>query len=71
MSHILKFKTNINCQTCIKSVSAHLNNAKDIIKWEVNTNTSDKLLLVESNNLSADQIISIIDKAGFKAQAIH
>ncbi len=62
-----KFKTNINCGGCIKAVTPFLNKESDIVKWEVDTTTSDKILTVEANNLSENEIAEIVKKAGFQA----
>jgi copper chaperone len=68
MSQILKFKTNINCGGCIKAVTPHLNKAEGINKWEVDTNNPDKILSIETGNLTAEEVITIIDNAGYTAQ---
>ena len=67
----LKFKTNINCDGCIARVSPTLNNDKHIIKWAVDTVNPEKILTVETDNLSADDIIARLRKTGFKADAIQ
>ncbi len=38
----LKFKTNINCGSCVAAVKPHLDNATDIISWSVDTENPDK-----------------------------
>jgi copper chaperone len=68
MSQILKFKTNINCGGCIKAVTPHLNSAEGINSWKVDTENPDKILSIETDQLTADEIIAIIDKAGYTAQ---
>ncbi|MCA1745368.1 MAG: heavy-metal-associated domain-containing protein [Bacteroidales bacterium] len=68
MSQILKFKTNINCGGCIKSVTPHLDKAEGINKWEVDTDNPDKILSVETDRLTAEEVITIIDNAGYTAQ---
>jgi copper chaperone CopZ len=68
MSQILKFKTNINCGGCIKAVTPHLDKAEGINKWEVDTDNPDKILSIETDNLTAEEVITIIDNAGYTAQ---
>jgi copper chaperone len=68
MSRILRFKTNINCGGCIKAVTPHLDKEAGINKWEVNTEHPDKILTVETDELSAEEVLAIIDKAGYEAQ---
>jgi len=65
----LKFKTNIKCGGCIATVTPFLNEKKEISNWSVDTNSLDKLLTVEGN-VSPGVVISILEKAGFKAEKI-
>lgn len=66
----LKFKTNINCDGCIKAVTPHLDKAEGIKSWQVNTGNPDKVLTVEADGLNAQQIKGIVEKAGFQAESI-
>ena len=65
----LKFKTNIKCGGCIAAVTPHLNKL-DGIKWEVDTANPDKILTVEVENLSPEEVISKIKEAGYTAETI-
>ena len=65
----LQFKTNINCGGCIAKATPVLANEEKIKEWEVNTNTPDKMLTVKTS-LGADEIITIVKKAGFKAEKL-
>ncbi len=60
------FKTNIHCSSCVRAVSAALNAEKGISSWTVDTDTSDKLLTVETS-LSAEQVVRTVESAGFDA----
>ncbi|MBO9154950.1 heavy-metal-associated domain-containing protein [Chitinophaga sp. GCM10012297] len=66
----LKFKTNINCSGCVRSVSPHLDNEKEIAHWEVNIADPDKILTVSTSTLSAEEVEKAVKKAGFKAEAL-
>lgn len=66
-----KFKTNINCGGCVAAITPHLNAIDDIKSWEVDTANPQKLLTVESENLSEDRIKEIVNKAGYKAEAVQ
>jgi copper chaperone len=68
MNQILKFKTTINCGGCIKSVTPHLNKVEGIKKWEVDTEHPDKILSIETDHLTSEEVVAIIDKAGYMAQ---
>jgi len=67
----LKFKTNIKCGGCIATVTPHLDALQGVGQWEVDTNVADKVLTVkgESSSLTA-QVVSTLEKAGFKAELI-
>jgi copper chaperone len=67
----LKFKTNINCSGCVNTVTPHLNATEGIISWTVDTLNADKVLTVETNELTADTITGVITKAGFNIKEIH
>jgi copper chaperone len=62
----LKFKTNINCGGCIAKVTPFLNSEKSILKWEVDTNSPDKILKVEGEDLKPEDVISKVKEAGYK-----
>lgn len=64
-----QFKTNINCGNCIQSVSPFLNKEMDIEHWEVDTDSPNKILTVETD-LEAAQVAGIVQTAGFKAEAL-
>lgn len=64
----LKFNTNINCSGCVGSVTPHLNAIDGIKNWQVDTANPDKILTVETENdaIAEEQIIQVVEKAGFK-----
>ncbi|MBC7383839.1 MAG: heavy-metal-associated domain-containing protein [Bacteroidia bacterium] len=66
----LKFKTTINCGGCIAKVTPFLNGEKGIEKWEIDTNNADKVLTVETADLSAQKIIETVKKSGFKIELL-
>ncbi|WP_162055153.1 heavy-metal-associated domain-containing protein [Pontibacter pamirensis] len=65
-----KFKTTINCGSCVKAVTPHLNKLEGVEDWKVDTNNPDKVLEVKSDSLNAQQIKTTVEKAGFKAEQI-
>ena len=65
----LKFKTNINCGSCIKSVTLFLNEAVGEENWKVDTANPDKILTVETTEEVADVVEAVTD-AGFKIELI-
>jgi copper chaperone len=65
-----QFKTNINCGGCIAAVTPFLNGSDKIKHWEVDTQNPDKILTVETDDISAEKVSEIINSAGYKAQEI-
>jgi len=63
-----QFKTNINCGGCVASVKPHLDKAEGICHWSVDTDNADKILTVQSNGITKEQVIETIRKAGFKIE---
>ena len=65
-----QFKTNINCSGCVAKVTPALNQDKEIKEWKVDINNPNKILTVDTENLDEEQIKSIVQKAGFKAESV-
>lgn len=72
MSKTLQFKTNINCGNCVKSITPFLNDVTGIERWEVNTQTSDKILTIVANDdLDATAVIDTVEDAGFDIEPMQ
>lgn len=67
----LRFKTNINCSGCIKSVTPHLNSINGIDSWKVDTETPDKVLTVETENGTSEEVKVAVKKAGFNIEELN
>jgi copper chaperone len=67
---ILKFKTNIKCSGCIATVTPFLNSLNTINNWEVDTLDPDKILTVQGDDVSAQDIVSKLKEAGYTAETI-
>lgn len=65
-----KFKTNINCNGCISAVKPHLDKAEGIASWKVDIADKDKILTVESNGITQDEIIATVQKAGYNIEVV-
>lgn len=70
METILKFKTNINCNGCISTVTPFLNSVKGINQWEVDITDSNKILTVKSDDITSSEVINILHKAGYSSEII-
>lgn len=68
---LIRFKTNINCGGCIAKIAPALNGEKEILKWDVDTSTPDRILTIETQNLKPREIMDLIHKSGFKAEPLN
>lgn len=66
----LKFKTSIKCSGCLEKVTPRLNKEQGIEKWEVDIKNPNKVLTVQSNGATEEQIVQTLDKIGFKAERV-
>lgn len=66
----LQFKTNINCSSCVATVTPFLNNAGGVCHWEVDTTTKDKVLTVKSEGITEQEVIEAVQKAGYKIESL-
>jgi copper chaperone len=66
----LQFKTNINCGNCIKTVTPFLNKLDEVDEWKVDTENPDKILTVEGDDFTAEEIISALKEAGYEGEKV-
>lgn len=66
----IKFKTNINCSSCIKSVTPFLNELDNVDLWKVDTDNPDKILEVTLDNDDEAVVIETVKKAGFDIEKV-
>lgn len=64
----LKYKTNINCGGCINQVSPYLDSVKGISNWKVATETKDKILVVEGDDIESQSVEQAVRDAGFQIE---
>ncbi|WP_353482531.1 heavy-metal-associated domain-containing protein [Haliscomenobacter sp.] len=62
----LKFKTNINCGSCVKAVTAFINEVEGVENWDVDTQNPDKILSVQGEGLQVANILEAVKDAGFE-----
>ncbi len=66
----LKFKTNINCDSCIKSVKPFLDEVVGENNWKVDTSDEKKILTVTTSEDEEDVVEAVTD-AGFKIRKLE
>lgn len=65
-----KFKTNIQCSSCVAKVTPTLNNEAKIDNWNVDTTNKNKILTIQTNTLGTNQIIDLVKSAGYNAELL-
>lgn len=67
----LNFKTNIKTGEDVAAVTLPLNDIEQIDGWNVDTDSADKLLTVQTtDNRIASLVEQAVQKAGFQAEQI-
>lgn len=61
-----KYKTNLNCGSCVAAVTPHLNGEGRIKRWSVDTKSPDKVLSVEGEGVGVETVERLVAAAGFK-----
>ena len=62
----LKYKTNLNCGSCVAAVKPHLDNDPTIRRWSVDTANPNKVLTVKGEGVSEKAVERHVADAGFK-----
>lgn len=68
-SKIQQFATNINCSSCVRSVTTFLDDLNDVVIWRVDVDDPRKVLTVEGTASEKD-IIATVEDAGFDIQPL-
>lgn len=63
-----KFKTNINCNGCIATITPFLNSVTAIQSWKLDIQNPNKILMVEGEQITKEKIVSKVKEAGFKIE---
>ncbi len=66
----LRFKTNINCGSCIRAVTPALNQQVGANNWQVDTANPDKVLTVNTSAATPEQVLQAVEAAGFDAELL-
>jgi len=65
-----RYKTNINCASCVRMVQAVLDAQLNHGSWEVDTQSENKLLKVTSETINSAELIKSLAELGFEAELI-
>ena len=63
------FQTNINCGSCVRSISPFLDELEGVTIWRVDVEDDRKLLTVEGTASDAE-IMRVVEEAGYDIQPL-
>lgn len=70
MSQSISYKTNIKCNGCIAAVTPHFEKSKIIKTWQVDLESPDRILTVELDGGSPEEVKAIVNQAGYHAEEV-
>lgn len=68
--NIFIFETNVKTAEDVNDVKSVFNSELDISVWSVDLEDTDKILRIESANISPEIIENLLRKAGFQCQQL-
>jgi copper chaperone len=67
----LQFKTTIKCAGCLEKVTPFLNERLTPEEWNVDILTPAKILTVNSDKMTAEEVEQKVKQAGFQIEQIN
>ena len=65
-----RFKTTIQCNSCLSKVTPKLNEILEEQSWSVDLESDDRILTVNDDNVSVDAVVSAVKSVGFKIEEL-
>ena len=62
----MRFRTNLNCGSCVAAVTPLLDGEPAIERWHVDTQAPEKTLTVAGDGVTEDRVRSLVGQAGFR-----
>lgn len=66
----VSFKTNINCGSCINTITPVLNELDNVDTWMVDTENPNKILKIELEDDNEEVVINAVKNAGFDIEKV-
>jgi copper chaperone CopZ len=63
---VQRYRTNLNCGSCVAAVKSFLDNDPTIRRWAVDTADPNKVLTVEGDDVTTEHVERDVASAGFK-----
>ena len=67
---LLKFKTSLKCNNCVNAIEPGMNSLQGVKTWNVDLASRPVTLEVETETTTAEEIINIVTKAGYRIESI-
>lgn len=68
---VLVFKTNLRFKKQINAVTPHINNLQGVARWNVDLDDTDKILRIESVDLSPRSVEATLQQAGYFCEELQ
>ena len=68
---VLVFKTNLRFKKQIFAVTPHINNLLGVTRWNVDLYDKDKVLRIESQDLSPRKVEDTLQQAGYFCEELQ
>jgi hypothetical protein len=68
---VLVFKTNLRFKKQIDAVTPHINNLQGVARWNVDLDDTDKILRIESVDLSPRSVEATLQQAGYFCEELQ
>jgi len=65
-----RFKTTIQCNGCLSKVTPKLNEILKEQSWSVDLESDDRILTVNNDNVSVDEVVSAVKSLGFEIEEL-
>ena len=65
-----RFKTTIQCNSCLSKVTPKLNAFLEEQSWSVDLESDDRILTVNNDNVSVDVVVSAVKSVGFEIEEL-
>jgi len=65
-----RFKTTIQCNSCLSKVTPKLNEFLEEQSWSVDLESDDRILIVNDDNVSVDVVVSAVKSVGFEIEEL-
>lgn len=62
-----KYKTDINCDSCVRNVMPYLNSVSSVTSWDVDTTSKEKILTVHGT-FKEEEVEKAVKDAGFQVK---